>query len=110
MHLTVSPSPTGTLDARTIARFRDPKDGYLALDRSRAGLSDLTECADCDEGIAERIADDYDPESGTSFVAINGSSSEVVQTARTEGSVQYFTVTDHFCPACTARRAAEKAA
>jgi len=90
MHVTISSSPTGDLDAATIARFRR-HDSWLDYDRHQAGLSDLLECDCCKAGIAQRVAVDYDPDFGASYEAVAGSSRD--------GSAW-------FCPACTSLVAA----
>jgi hypothetical protein len=91
MTVFTSPSPTGDLDESTIARFRRG-DTLLEYDRHRAGLPELVECDGDDDGIAQRVADDFADDTGVSYAPVNGSS-------HPERFVW-------LCPACTAQEAA----
>ena len=85
MHDLASPSPTGTLDEKTIARFRRG-DTYLSFDRHVADLPDLSACDGCEAGIVQRMLTDVSDE-GAVYTPVGGCSTE-------DGS--------SFCPACTA--------
>lgn len=95
-------SPTGDLDAATIARFRR-LDPWLDYDRSQAGLPELVPCDGCEDGIAQREVDDYDPESGASYVAVEGCSSVLIQPHKETDTGVQFSVRSYYCPACTAK-------
>jgi hypothetical protein len=103
MHTSISASPTGDLDATTVARFRKG-DHWLDYDRSQAGLPELVGCDGCDLGIAQREVDDYSDDCGPSYRAAEGCSSEVA-TVTLPGGTTYRS-RSFFCPACTAPEAA----
>jgi hypothetical protein len=98
---TISPSPTGDLDQRTVARFRG-RDTWLDFDRHQAGLPELLNCDKCEVGIVQRVAVDYDPDCGVSYEATAGCSM-VSETCWIPlgGQMKQFTDKTWRCPACT---------
>jgi hypothetical protein len=92
-----TPSPTGDLDPTTIRRFHS-RDTWLDFDRHFAGLPELVACDGCDEGIVQRIVDDYADDTGASYAPVNGCST-IVEPIDRDGVVTL--IRDWYCPACT---------
>jgi hypothetical protein len=91
MHTVISSSPTGDLDAATIAAYRAPaRSVWFEYDRQAAGFPELVDCDGCEAGIVQRIVTDDSPDCGPSYEAVDGGS--------IEGRSFY-------CPACTAAAA-----
>ncbi len=102
------PSPTGSLDEHTVSRFRAGS-WWLADDRSRAGLPELVHCDGCAAGIVQRVVVDDSPDCGPSYEAVDGGSIVIEQPHKVTDSGEQFTVRSHYCPVCTAERAAAAA-
>ena len=94
-------STPATLDPATIARFRR-NDAWLDFDRFEASLPELIGCDGCDDGIVQRVMDDFADDTGPSYVPVNGSSVEYVELML---HAQPITVARWLCPACAAANA-----
>lgn len=89
-HFTTIEAPIKPAEAAFIRAMNGTDRMWRDLDRIRRGQTELEDCAGCRTGLAERIADDYSDDCGTSYVPVNGSSLD-------EG--------DWLCAACTAMEA-----
>lgn len=100
------PTPTGDLDAKTVARYRkDGQSAYFHEARSLAGLPELVDCDGCEPGIVQRVVDDYADDTGPSYKAVGGCSIVIEQPHRLTDTGEQFAVRSHYCPVCTAARA-----